>query len=179
MPIGLCSYWYPPYHPELPWAKYLNFCDFVAPQVYWRGFNPIGKLISSKRAYANLTKLPYLFAGGDMYLEKGIRPTNDQVTAFMGAVLNDKDIQGVLMWAMDPHECPADLWATYSAFTWDSELQKMVMRLGKFLDDAKADVTDHKDLYLALLRQYRDTGGLPNATPGIEEAVFAGIKTLK
>jgi hypothetical protein len=179
MSIGLCSYRFPSLHMELPWAQYLNFCDFVAPQVYWRGYDPVGNLTRSKAEYAKLTKLPYYFAGGDMYLEKGIRPTNKQVVDFMTAVKNDKDIHGTLMWAMDQNECPADLWATYSAFPWDAELQQVVMGLNKFLDDAKVDVAARKEFYLAILQQYKQTGALPKPNSAIEEAIIAGIKILK
>lgn len=34
-PIGLSSYRYPSYHPELPWREFLEPCNFNMPQVYW------------------------------------------------------------------------------------------------------------------------------------------------
>ncbi|MDY6866631.1 MAG: SH3 domain-containing protein [Chloroflexota bacterium] len=33
--IGLSSYRYPDYHPELPWNEFLTYCDVNMPQVYW------------------------------------------------------------------------------------------------------------------------------------------------
>lgn len=38
-PIGLCSYRYPDYHKEFPFAEFLEICDFHAPQLYWIGAN--------------------------------------------------------------------------------------------------------------------------------------------
>ena len=37
VPLGLCSYWKPSYHRELPFAEMLRCCDFNAPQMYWMG----------------------------------------------------------------------------------------------------------------------------------------------
>lgn len=38
-PLGLCSYRYPEYHREFPFAEFLEICDFHAPQLYWIGAN--------------------------------------------------------------------------------------------------------------------------------------------
>ena len=34
-PVGLSSYRFPSYHPELPWKEFLEKCDYNMPQVYW------------------------------------------------------------------------------------------------------------------------------------------------
>jgi len=37
MPVALSSYRYPSVHRDLPWAAFLEHCDFSMPQVYWQG----------------------------------------------------------------------------------------------------------------------------------------------
>src|SRR5512137_2460981 len=35
VPIALSSYRFPNYHPEIPWATFLEFCDLHMPRVTW------------------------------------------------------------------------------------------------------------------------------------------------
>lgn len=120
LPIALNSYWKPTYHPTLPFYQYRQVCDFDAPQVYWRGVNPVGKLIVSQQEYANLSpKLPYALAGGDMYLEDGIKPTPDQVSAFLLACDVSANIKGTVMWVYDYKDRVPELWRAFCNYKWD------------------------------------------------------------
>ncbi len=70
-PIGLCSFRFPSYHPEFPWAAF-NGCDFNMPQVYWMlAHNASAQL---QRAYAehkqNYGSMPF-FPCGAAFSEMG------------------------------------------------------------------------------------------------------------
>ena len=119
IPIGMCSYWKPSYHRELPWDTLRAECDFDAPQVYWRGSLPVGKLQTSMKEYKLFNrKLPFSIAGGDMYYEYGIKPTSGQVTDFLAAAEKEPEIKGVLMWSMDQMSKAPELWKAFSDYKW-------------------------------------------------------------
>lgn len=180
-PRGMCSFWYPPYHPEFPWKPLRTICHFDAPQVYWRGYNPVGKLAMSKKAYSNLTpKLPYLLAGGDLYLEHGIKPTPAQVVMFMEACRDDPEIRGVLMWAMDQNETTPELWETYVKFEWDTEKALLKNGMAKFLESTKSHLNENIDRYLAEYQEHKSAGTLPSLTDRDREdaAIVAGMRKI-
>lgn len=87
MPIGLSSYRFPRYHPDLPWAEFRSKCDFDIPQVYWEqntadsaGAN---QLQASYDEFKNMTpKLPFV-ATGSAYKAGGWQPTPKQVQGFL------------------------------------------------------------------------------------------------
>ena len=59
IPLGLSSYRYPNYHPELPWKQFLSRVDFNQPQVYWVGaHNAVEQLdLTIKRTRAHEMQL--------------------------------------------------------------------------------------------------------------------------
>jgi hypothetical protein len=122
VPVGLCSFWKPSLHRELPWNELLKCCDFVAPQVYWRGQHPVEKLWESRAEYKKLApKHPYPLVGGDMYKEYGTKPTPGQVREFLAACRQSKEIGGVLMWSADQMNVVPELWQAFSDFDWPLE----------------------------------------------------------
>ncbi|MFQ5409661.1 MAG: nuclear transport factor 2 family protein [Anaerolineales bacterium] len=53
-PIALSSYRYPSFHRELPWAAFLEKCDYNMPQVYWeKAHNPDAQLKRTVQEFAN------------------------------------------------------------------------------------------------------------------------------
>jgi uncharacterized protein YgiM (DUF1202 family) len=122
MPLALNSYWKPSYHPTLPFAEFRAICDFDAPQVYHRAFNPVGKLLISKQEYGRMSpRLPLSLVAGEMYTEHGITGTPDQLRAFMTAANEDPEIRAVVMWSMDQIEKVPQLWSAYSKFKWNKQ----------------------------------------------------------
>jgi len=116
LPLGLNSFWNVRLHPKFPWIDYLNNVDFVCPQVYGHGVDPVGKLILSQQSYAeipNAPEVPMSMVAGDMHTFKGMRPTPEQVTQFLSAADADPFIQGVIMWGRrqyaDPSRSVADV----------------------------------------------------------------------
>ena len=119
IPLGLNSYWKPSYHPTLPWSQLRKQCNFDVPQVYWRGWDPVGKLRQSKKEYAAMKpRLPFLLVAGDMYIDRNLKPTPQQVTAFLKEAHDDPEIEGVLMWSMDQKFKVPELWAAMASFDW-------------------------------------------------------------
>ena len=63
-PLGLCSYRYPVYHPEILWNEILPFFDFHAPQVYWEELhNPVEQLDRSYSELIALKDMPFIPVG--------------------------------------------------------------------------------------------------------------------
>jgi hypothetical protein len=123
LPLGLNSFWNVRLHPTFPWIDFLHMVDFVCPQVYGHGIDPVGKLIVSQQSYAEIPgapDVPMSMVAGDMHTFKGKRPTPEQVTQFLSAVDADPFIQGVIMWAADDTQTPPDLWQTFSLYQWKS-----------------------------------------------------------
>jgi hypothetical protein len=117
----LNSYWKPTWHPGLPYYQLRQISDFDAPQVYWRGYQPVEKLQQSKLEYSKmLPHLPFALPAGDMYIDRDLKPTPQQVLDFLVDAYKDPDIKGVTMWSMDQKKKVPELWAAYSSFVWDT-----------------------------------------------------------
>ena len=119
--LGLNTFWSVKDHPLFPWEVFLNSVDFVCPQVYWRGDDPIGKLKQAQQGYANIPNaknLPMPIVAGDMFINLGVTPTPDQITQFLSAADADPSIQGVFMWTADDQVTTPDLWQAFSKYQW-------------------------------------------------------------
>jgi hypothetical protein len=123
LPLGLNTFWNVTAHPLFPWKTFLSHVDFVCPQVYWRGVDPIGKLRQSQQGYAsipNAPRVPMPVVAGDMYINLGVAPTPDQVTQFMSTVDGDSTLNGVFMWVSDDSQTTPALWQAYSRYQWQN-----------------------------------------------------------
>ena len=121
LPLGLNSFWHVKLHPTFPWVDFLKSVDFVCPQVYGHGADPVGKLITSQQLYAqipNAPEVPMPVVAGDMHIFRGMRPSPEQVTRFLSAADADPFIQGVVMWAADDTQTTPDLWQAFSLYQW-------------------------------------------------------------
>ena len=83
-PIGLSSYRFPSYHPELPWGIFRGICDFDMPQVYWeQAHNPAEQLQKSYIEFqAMYPRLPYIPTGA-AYPTSLWEPTTADIQAFI------------------------------------------------------------------------------------------------
>jgi hypothetical protein len=121
LPVGLNTYANVSAHPRFPWAEFLQDVDFACPLVYWRSVDPVGRLITTQQAYADLADVPEIpmpVVAGDLYTSKGVQPTPEQVTQFLNAAHSDPFINGVLMWAADDTQTTPELWQAFSRFQW-------------------------------------------------------------
>lgn len=121
LPLGLNTFWNARQHPDFPWAVFLDAVDFVCPQVYWRGVDPVGKLSESQQSYENLPNAPdrpMPMVAGDLLVSRGVKPTPEQVVQFLTAADADPFIHGVLMWAADDTQTTPELWQAFSRYQW-------------------------------------------------------------
>lgn len=105
--IGLSSYRFPSYHPELPWDIFRGVCAYDAPQVYWeRAHNPADQLHQSYTEFQKFNRLlPYIPTGAayktTYKLADGTlvtwKPTPDDIAKFVGA-LPSLGIQAYNFW---------------------------------------------------------------------------------
>jgi hypothetical protein len=124
LPLGLNSFWNTHAHQEFPWADFLQKVDFVCPQVYWMGVDPVGKLTASQQSYANVPNAPDVpmpMVAGELHVSDPVRTTPEQVTEFLAAADSDPFIHGVLMWAADDTQTAPDLWQAFSTYYWNKE----------------------------------------------------------
>jgi len=119
--IGLCSYRYPSYHPELPWHNFLDLCDFHAPQVYWAmATNPGDQLKRSVRELTTLENLPVVPLGS-AYKEGGwAGPTVAQMDEF-DATAKELELPGLSWWSWQHAEANPVWWDTIAAHEWIEE----------------------------------------------------------
>jgi hypothetical protein len=121
LPLGLNSFWNTQLHPDFPWADFMKAVDFVCPMIYWRGDDPVGKLIESQQSYGQIPdapEIPMSAVAGDLYTHNGVQPTTSQVLEFLSAADSDPFIGGVVMWAADDTQTTPELWQAYSAYQW-------------------------------------------------------------
>lgn len=85
--LGLCSYRYPSYHPEIPWSIFLNYSNYHIPQLYWIGaHNPADQLTRSYNELQALKELPYIPLGS-AYWVSGWEPTLYDFAQFFNTAL--------------------------------------------------------------------------------------------
>lgn len=100
LPIGLCSYRYPSYHPEIPWRDFTHFADFHAPQVYWiQAHDPGAQLRKSARELTAIRDLPVVPVGS-AFREHGWQPTVAELDEFNKAA-QDLGMPGLAWWCWD------------------------------------------------------------------------------
>jgi len=124
IPISLCSYRFPDYHSELPYAPFLRRCDYVTQQLYWQGsHNPVTQLDVSLEQYDNLMKgigiepLPQTPIGAG-YGAGDWRSTPADIKAFLQACV-DRKLKSASLWSMDwmRNRAP-ELWTAFADFEW-------------------------------------------------------------
>jgi hypothetical protein len=120
LPLILSAYRFPEYHPEFPWAAFLEFCDYHMPQVYWeQSHNASGQLRDSKRQCDALPNARLYLATGAAYgTADGWYANPADVTDFLNTA-KALGIPAVNFFSWD--YCRANLPATWKAvadFAW-------------------------------------------------------------
>lgn len=122
LPLGLCSYRWPSYHPEFPWANFLRRVDFHAPQVYWMQAQNSGEQL--RRSVKELTALKALPITplGAAFFEHGWQPTVAAINEF-DATAHELKLPGVSWWCWDDRglESHPEYYAAITAHDWGSQ----------------------------------------------------------
>lgn len=84
--LGLCSYRFPKLHGDFPWASFLPYVSFHAPQMYWEGAHDAGdELRKSYQQLLALKEIPYIPIGS-CYPAKNWTPTASDMRDFYAVV---------------------------------------------------------------------------------------------
>jgi hypothetical protein len=88
LPIALSSYRWPSAHPEFPWDAFLEFCDFVMPQVYWmQAHNPAEQLERTLTEYHQLKYRRPVRPTFAAFHEHGWQATPGEIAEAMAAAM--------------------------------------------------------------------------------------------
>ncbi|NTV35454.1 MAG: nuclear transport factor 2 family protein [Anaerolineaceae bacterium] len=121
LPVALCSYRYPSYHPQLPWSVFLEKSNYNMPQVYWeQGHNSGDQLRRSYKEFQTLSPVrPYL-ATGPTYYSDGWMPTVSEIQDFLYTAKLLK-IPAVNFFSWDYcRRSMRPVWDTIADFDWSS-----------------------------------------------------------
>ncbi|MDI6770267.1 MAG: hypothetical protein QMD04_11410 [Anaerolineales bacterium] len=125
VPIALSSYRFPNFHPELPWAAFLEKCDAVMPQVYWEAAHNAGsQLRECLRQYKALPNArPCIPTGAAYGRPGGWAPTLEDLADFINTA-KELDVEGLNFYSWDT--CRSDLsplWDLIANFAWPAQPQ--------------------------------------------------------
>ena len=185
VPIGLSSYRYPQSHYQVPYAQFLERCDFSMPQVYFEfAHNPEEQLERCVAQYAALKPARPILVTGPTYNHNAWRPSPDEVIRFLKKT-REMGIEAANFWAYDFATRPTmiDLWNAVAAFDWPGGSgnpvadmpERLVGRInqkdtgliaGLYLDNAAHVTGERTVMGKAAVRQWYDgllTKALPNA----------------
>jgi hypothetical protein len=122
-PLALSSYRFPSYHQQLPWAVFLEQCDYAMPQVYWEGaHNPAQQLERCAGEFANArlvgTPRP-LIPTGAAYGTGQWRATAADVRQFLQKAIALKlPAANLYSWDFADQPGQADLWEAAASVDW-------------------------------------------------------------
>lgn len=115
--LGLCSYRFPSVHPEIPWAEFLQYCNFHAPQVYWeQSSNPAEQLQQSYNELIALKNIPF-FPAGAAYCHAGWCATPAQAVAFADKAMS-MGLKGITYWAWHSATGIAGMWEALAGIVY-------------------------------------------------------------
>jgi hypothetical protein len=147
-PIALSSYRYPTYHPALPWAEFLEKCDYNMPQVYWIGATDPGIQLQRSVSEFQALAAPFrpIIPNGAAFKEGTWQPTVDEINTFLGtAQALNLSAANFWEWGHTRLYLP-ELWNTIASYYWppDYTNQDIVDRYIAALN------THNPDLVIAL-----------------------------
>jgi hypothetical protein len=142
LPIALCSYRFPSYHPQFPWTEFLTQCDFNMPQVYWLlAHNPAEQLNHSVNEFRSIIPYRKIIPVGSAYKANNWEATSDDVVVFLDNA-KSLNLSGASFWEWSNcRKYLPDVWETIAEYTWSesSLLQDIVDKLFTALNDHNLD----------------------------------------
>jgi hypothetical protein len=121
LPIALSSYRFPSYHPQFPFAEFLQYCDINMPQVYWVGaHNPDSQLAKCVNEFQGISPFRPIIPTGSAYASGSWQPNEADVNTFLRAA-KQIGATGANFWSWD--YCSRyfpNLWVEIGRFDWNS-----------------------------------------------------------
>lgn len=122
LPLTLCSYRFPSYHPQLPWRAFLEKCDYNMPQVYWQSsHNPADQLNRTVNEFQNITPFRPIIPVGSAYKAGIWAATPADVVSFMQTA-QSLNLEAVNFWEWA--HCRAylpEVWTAIRDYPWSQE----------------------------------------------------------
>lgn len=121
LPIALCSYRFPSYHPQIPWQIFLEKCDLNMPQVYWEfAHNPTEQLTRSVREFQAMTPYRPIIPIGAAYRRGSWSPTIDDVQQFLQTA-QDLNLSAANFWEWsNTRRYLPDVWEAIKDYSWST-----------------------------------------------------------
>jgi hypothetical protein len=122
-PIGLSTYRYPQIHYQLPYAQFLERCDFAMPQVYFEFAHDVEQQLERSVAqYQALQPSRPILVTGPTYNHNAWRPSPDEVVRFLTRT-RQLGLAAANFWAYDfaTRSTMIDLWDAVASFDWPGE----------------------------------------------------------
>lgn len=115
LPVALCSYRWPSYHPQFPWKIFMEKCNLNMPMMYWMGaHNPGAQLKRCVQEFQAMTPVLPIIPVGPAFIEAGWSPTvADEVEFFNTIVSLGLPAFNFFSW----DECRRDLPAIWTAIS--------------------------------------------------------------
>ena len=162
IPIALSSYRYPKLHSDLPFAAFLEKCDYAMPQVYFEGsHNPEEQLDRCVEQYMALRPARPVIPTAPTYAHGGWRPTPNEVQRLLQRA-RDIGLTAANAWSWDYAGRPdhQDLFHAVSDFDWGDAPQA-------------TDITEH------LIHRYNEHDASYVASLYAEKAAHVtGVRTV-
>jgi hypothetical protein len=126
VPVALCSFRFPSYHPQFPWTAFLERCDYNMPQVYWeKAHNAGDQLRRSVREFQGLSPVRPVIPTGPVYTTSEWAPTAAEVYDFL-LTTRMLGLASANFFAWDYGRSTLQpLWNTISSFSWGSSATNM------------------------------------------------------
>lgn len=119
LPLALCSYRFPSYHPQVPWKEFLARSDINMPQVYWeQTHNPADQLQRTLDEFQSMTPIRPIIPVGAAYRTGSWAATPEDVTAFLQMAKNlNFSAANFWEWSNTRSFLP-DVWSAIAEFSW-------------------------------------------------------------
>jgi hypothetical protein len=119
LPVALCSYRYPSYHPQVPWEAFLEKCDYNMPQVYWeQSHNPGEQLARTVSEFQSISPFRPIIPVGSAYINGGWAPTLTDVLQFLQTAKNlSLSAANFWEWSNTRKNLP-EIWNMIREFPW-------------------------------------------------------------
>ncbi len=119
-PVALSSFRYPGYHPQIPWAQFLQGCDYNMPQVYWeQAHNADQQVARSTQELLALMPSRPVVPTGSAYGAGGWRPTAADLRRFFDrAQALGCTAANAYSWDWAGRPENRDLWEAVASYPW-------------------------------------------------------------
>ncbi len=139
LPVALSTYRYPRLHKEVPYAEFLEGCDYAMPQVYFeKAHNPEQQLERTLDQYMDLRPARPVIPTAPTYATSDWEPTKDELRRFFRRA-KDLGLTAANAWSWDFASRPQfrDLWDAVAEFDWPAKPpvadvpERLIRRLNK------------------------------------------------